>query len=395
MVDRARVRAATNLLTGAVFAGLMAMPALDSMLGLDRTPPPQEKRKLAPRPELPRSLAAAGDLPASFDAYLNDHFGFRSFLVRLHARAAVLWLGVAPGPNVEVMVGRHGWLFYTGDRSLPFVEGTAPFTDEELQRWTVVLRQRSEWLARRGARYLVVFAPGAPSIYPEHLPGWVRPSPHGTRLDQLLTALKAAPDVAAVDLRPALRDAKEWATVYPRTGTHWNLVGGWVAYSAIMTSLSHWFPAARPAPFSDFNLAWGRSHGGDLATMAGIEGMVSEPIPWLAPKGGWQAKTVPSPEYGAMRQWPHLEEPVVTVRPGAPIPTAVVFRDSFSMAVAPFLSEDLGRAVYVWIHDFEPAVIVREKPALVIQEYAERLLSVVSPENPPALALDEVNRPHS
>ena len=380
-----RAHALTNLLTGAVFAAFLALPALDMAVGLDRTPPPQEKRKLAPEPGFPHSLDAWADYPAAADAYLADHFGFRSFLVRLHARATVLWLGVTPSPQVEVLVGRRGCLFYTGDRSLPYIEGTNPFTEEELQRWTLVLKQRSEWLARRGVRYLVVFAPGSPSIYPEYLPGWVRPSSHGTRLDQLLEALKAAPEVSAVDLRPALREAKAWAPLYSQTDTHWNLVGGWVAYSAIMTALEPWFPGARPAPFSTFNVAWGRRQGGDLATMAGIQGMITEPVPWLAPKRGWQAKTVPSPEYTTLRPFPPRQGPVVTVRAGAPIPGAVIFRDSFSMALAPFLSEDIGRAVYLWTYEFEPSVVVREQPALVIQEYAERLLSVISPANPPEL----------
>jgi len=76
----------------------------------------------------------------------------------------------------------------------------------------------------------------------------------------------------------------------------------------------------------------------------------------------------------------------VTVRPDAPIRRAVVFRDSFSMALVPFLSEEFGRAVYLWIQDFEPSVIEREKPDLVIQEYTERLLSVITPADPPDLA---------
>ncbi len=378
-----------SLAAGAAFAAILALPSLDTLLGIDRTPPPQEKRQLATRPGAPRTLNALASFPGAFDAYVSDHFGFRSLLVRLQARAAVLWLGVPPSPKVDVMVGRNGWLFFTGDRSLPYVEGTNLFSEAELQAWTLSLRQRNDWLARRGIRYLVVFAPGSPSIYPEYLPRWVRPSARGTRLDQLTAAMKSHPEVALLDLRPSLVEVKKLAVVYSPTDTHWNNLGSWAAYRAIMSKLSASFPAAHVSPFDTFNVAWVDGGGGDLAMMVDIYGMIKEPIAWVAPKQGFQAKPTHTPDYDALRPWPRGMEPVITERPGAQIPRAVVFRDSFSMSVAPFLSEHFGRVVYLWLSDFEPSVIEREKPDLVIQEYAERLLSVVSPTNPPALATAE------
>ena len=387
-IGRVRARRLGNLATGAAFALVLALPALDTFLGLDRTPPPQEKRQLAPVPGTPRSSAALAAFPGALDAYLSDHFGFRSLLVRLQARVSVLWLGVPPSPKVDVMVGRDGWLFFTGDQSIPYIEGANPFTPAELEAWTTSLRERSRWLARRGIRYLVVFAPGSPSIYPEHLPRWVRPAARGTRLDQLMAAVRSHPEVAVLDLRPALLEVKKLAVVYSPTDTHWNNLGGWAAYRAVMNRLSEWFPAAHVFPFATFGVAWVTGGGGDLAMMADIQGMVTERVAWLAPKAGYRARPTHAPDYDALRPWPHGMEPVITERPGAQIPRAVVFRDSFSMSLAPYLSEHFGRAVYLWIPEFEPSVIERERPDLVIQEYAERLLSVVNPANPPALAAE-------
>ncbi|MGD1147432.1 MAG: hypothetical protein ABR961_05745 [Thermoanaerobaculaceae bacterium] len=388
MADRVRVRAAVSLLTGIVFVGLLVLPALDSALGVDRTTPPQEKRELAPRPGLPRSLRSIAELPKAFDAYLADHFGFRSLLIRLHSRVAVCWLGVPPSPNVEILVGRHGWLFFTGDESITYIEGRNPFSESDLEAWRRSLRQRNEWLARRGIRYLVVFAPGSPSIYPEHLPRWVRPSPHGTRLDQLMGAMQRCPEVPVLDLRPALLGIKKLAPAYSPTDTHWNMVGAWAAYDGIMKALTRWFPQAQPTPPSGFDVAWGRGPGGDLAAMAGIQGLVSEPIVWVAPRTPSRWRTLPSGDYATLRAWPKLQEPVITVRDHGDIPRVVVFRDSFSVALVPYLSEHFGRAVYLWIQDFEASPIEREKPDLVIQEYTERLLSVLNPATWPDLAAE-------
>jgi alginate O-acetyltransferase complex protein AlgJ len=389
MADRAHVRAAVNLLTGIVFAGLLAMPALDTTFGLDRTAL-EEKRQLALWPGLPLSLQAVAELSTDFDAYVDDHFGFRSLLLRLHARATVCWLGVPPSPKVEIIVGRHGWLFFTGQNSVAYIEGRNPFSESELEAWRLSLRQRNDWLASRGIRYLVVFAPGKPSVYPEHLPRWVRPSSHGTRLDQLMGAMQSCPEVPVLDLRPALLGIKKLALAYSPTDTHWNMVGAWAAYDAIMKALTRWFPEAQPTPPSGFDVAWGRGPGGDLAAMAGIKGLVSEPIVWVAPRTPSRCRTLPSGDYATLRAWPKLQEPVITVRDHGDIPSVVVFRDSFSVALVPYLSEHFGRAVYLWIQDFEPSVIEREKPDLVIQEYTERMLSVLSPANPPALTAEPV-----
>jgi len=388
---RERARTFGNLAAGTAFAVVLAFPALDTLLGIDRTPPPQEKRQLAARPGAPHSSNALASFPGAFDAYVSDHFGFRSLLVRLEARVAVLWLGVPPSPKVNVMVGRNGWLFFTGDQTIPYIEGTNLFGEAELRAWSVSLRQRNDWLARRGIRYLVVFAPGSPSIYPEFLPRWVRPSTRGTRLDQLMAAMSSHPEVAVLDLRPSLVEVKKLAVVYSPTDTHWNNLGSWAAYRAIMGRLSAWFPAAHVSPFDTFNVAWADGGGGDLAMMADIQGMIKEPMAWMAPKQGFQARATHASDYDALRPWPRGMEPVITERRDAQIPRAVVFRDSFSMSVAPFLSEHFGRAVYLWIPEFEPSVIEREKPDLVIQEYAERLLSVVNPANPPALAAESTN----
>ncbi len=379
MAARTHTRVATDIFTVVSFCGLLALPALDRTFGLDRTTALNEKRQLATRPKMPYSLGAVAEFPKAFDDYVSDHFGFRPLLVRLHARATVRWLGVSSSPNVDVMVGRHGWLFFTGDRSIPYVEGREPFSESALEKWRRALRQRNEWLGRRGIRYLVVFAPGSASIYPEHLPRWVRPSSHGTRLDQLMGAMKSCPEVAILDLRPVLLRGKLQGPVYSRTDTHWNMLGAWAACDGIVGRLTPWFAEVQAAPLSSYTLDWTRSQGGDLAVMAGIQGMVSEERPTLAPKEGWRQRTVKSDAYARAGGPPRGPVPEITECDRGRVPRVVFFGDSFGMALKPFLSEYFGRAAYLWLQDLDPSVVEREKPDLVIQEYAERLLSVIDP----------------
>ena len=63
-----------------------------------------------------------------------------------------------------------------------------------------------------------------------------------------------------------------------------------------------------------------------------------------------------------------------------------MFHDSFATALVPLLAEHFGRTVFLWTYDFDCDAIERERPSVVIQEYAERMLSVMTPRNPPQVS---------
>ena len=68
------------------------------------------------------------------------------------------------------------------------------------------------------------------------------------------------------------------------------------------------------------------------------------------------------------------QKPLALGVPSGGLPRAVVFRDSFSNALIPYLSENFRRVLFVWTRDVEAKYVLREKPDIVIQEIAGRLL---------------------
>jgi hypothetical protein len=72
---------------------------------------------------------------------------------------------------------------------------------------------------------------------------------------------------------------------------------------------------------------------------------------------------------------------VVTQRSGAPVARAVFFRDSFTSQMMPFLAEHFDRAVFVWTDGFDPQVVLRERPQVVVQQLVERKLMRLEPES--------------
>ncbi len=62
---------------------------------------------------------------------------------------------------------------------------------------------------------------------------------------------------------------------------------------------------------------------------------------------------------------------------------AVVFHDSFTVALMPFLSGSFRRSVFAWASGFLPELIESEEPDIVIIECVERYIHSLTAENPP------------
>lgn len=60
--------------------------------------------------------------------------------------------------------------------------------------------------------------------------------------------------------------------------------------------------------------------------------------------------------------------------PTAKINKAVIFHDSFGKSLYPYLASNFKPSVFVWSNDFNPEIIKKEKPDIIIQQLVERRL---------------------
>jgi hypothetical protein len=349
-----------------VFLVAICLPAADALLDLDPTRL-SEKRRLAPAPVSRLSQPIEVSYTGAFESWWNDSFGFRRSLVVAYSRA-LLSLGVSSTPSV--IVGKSGWLFFAGDDALASYRAVQPLTEAELTRWQRRMERRQAWLAERGIRFLVVIAPNKETIYPEYMPARLNRVRDTTRLDQIVSHLRERSSVAILDPRAALRSAKAGGTVYFRTDTHWNDAGAWLLHREIVARLRAWYPEveARPA-VPIVRVRWGWS--GDLATMLGLEGRIGEHPLLLAPPRVSRAADPGARPLDPQRQLSAAERSIASRL------RVVMFHDSFGVSLQPLLSESCSRIVFSsgpsdWRLNFDPALVERERPAVVIQEIAER-----------------------
>ena len=359
----------------AAFVLMIAVPGGAVLLGYRGGAAQGENRELAPFPHFGRSPASLFAFADGFRNWFGDHFALRSLLIRWHGKAHFDWLSESPAESV--IKGEDGWLFYAIDDAVDDYVRARPFMDEDLANWRAAIVAASRWLHARHVQYLFFVAPDKHAIYPEDMPRDIVPVNTISRTDQLYTALQDTG--VAVDIRPALFEAKSRERIYQRTDTHWNQRGAFAAYQEIIGAARASVPAVPPAWSRDDFVAETRTtQAGDLAGMIGLKDVLHEEDLVLVPKRPRRAIVV-EPEGAA----PTDEEGyLVTEIPGSSLPRAVVFRDSFVSQLVPFLSEHFSRVVYAWQNDFDAAMVEREHPDIVIQEIVGRHLYgfVPSPE---------------
>src|SRR4029077_10039045 len=131
--------------------------------------------------------------------------------------------------------------------------------------------------------------------------------------DQLIAHLAAHSTVPVLDLRPALQQAKPSERLYHRTDTHWNDRGAYVAYAAILSSLTDALPALRPVSLDAFETRHLRRDGLDLARTMGLSEVRAKDALVLVPRGP-RATTLVEP----LNPEPHgIEARLVTELPDA------------------------------------------------------------------------------
>jgi len=351
-----------------VFLTVISLPLAANIAGFDGADPAAENRELATFPHLGASWRSISAFGPGLGLWFEDHFGFRSLLVRWYGRSRLDLLGVSP--SAAVVKGRDGWFFYGDDRSIDDYVNDEPLSAEGAANWRDAIAGADRWLRAHGIAYVFTIAPDKYIIYPEEMPASLVRIGRTSRTDQVYEALRGS-GVTSVDVRPALLDARIRERVYQRTDTHWNDRGALAAYQQIIAAVRARVPST-PPPWTcaDFEPVTRVVEGMDLAGMMGLTRVLREEDLVLVPRRPRLARVIEPAGAGPTDELGRL----ATEIPGSRLPRAVILRDSFVSRLVPFLSEHFSRAVYLWQNDFDAEVMRTEHPDVVIQEIVGRHL---------------------
>jgi hypothetical protein len=363
---------ATDRIIASLFVLIITLPLAATVAGVEGADPAAERRELASYPIFDGTVRSLAAYPSELSRWFDDHFAFRAALIEWDARLRLFVLKASA--STVVMPGRDGWLFYTDDGSVEDIADQPLMSEADVANWRETVARARDWLRARGIAFVFTVVPDKHDIYADKLPDTVRRVGPTSRTDQVLNAVS---DLGvAIDVRPALFEAKQRDRVYHVTDTHWNERGVYEAYRQIISALHRQQPSVPPPwPRSDFQERSRIGDAGDLAGMLGLTRVLKEERLLLIPRRPRNALVVEPP--GAA---PTDEEGLlVTEIPGSKLPRAVIFRDSFVSSLVPFLSEHFSRAVYLWQTDFVPEQVLAEQPDVVIYEIAGRHLYTFIP----------------
>lgn len=326
-------------------------PAGESVLAEQRYP-----TSFPARPGTVREVQA---WPGRFEAWWNDVWSPRGWLLQQRQRLFVLELGVPPTP--KLLLGHERWFFPGQEEAVLQHRGLVPLTSDDLEVWERVLEARRTTCERVGTRYVYMLVPNKFTIYDDRLPSSVA-AVGPTRYEQVITWLHARSQVPLLDLRATMRSERERDegqdfTYFP-LGTHWTDRGAFAGYTRLLNELHAWFPSLSPAARDDFTWRNAPEEPGD--TWAGrlyLKGRLVQQVRVASRPAAPAVRTIP---------WGTPQDlSFETDQPDAP--SLLVFHDSNGPWIRPFLAPHFKRSFFKWTDGFDRKLVEELKPDIVVQ----------------------------
>lgn len=339
-----------------------------------------EKRALAEFPSVPESYSQVQLFFPEMEQYLDDHFGFREWMIYRYQREVRKRFDNASNVT-EVIKGVDNWYFFTGNDMLEDFTGRNLLSDEDLNEWVQSYREKKKWLEDKGIRYLFVVAPNKMSIYSKFVGDpWVDNQGLG-RLTQISRQLSDSDNSTLLDLTPSLRNMNHLDTLYFKSDTHWTPYGAFLAYQVIAEKIESMLPDIRfkrdftMTPVLERRCEMKNDNCGGLTDMLlDYESFdesyrKAEKFPKCAKRQPFNFK-LSNLRSGHKEFYFHTNCGDGTLK-------AVVFRDSFFSDLEPYLSENFKEVIYLW-KDYDQnnieELLSTFKPDIIIEEKVERIL---------------------
>lgn len=337
-----------------------------------------ENRRLVAWPEVSIKAFYDGTLTEDLENFFNDRFFGRQALLSLHNNLSFFGGSGEKGrlENARAIEGNNGWVFYKGERSIELYQNKLLYSDEQYKIIKEHLVTQKQWLNAHDVAYFCIIAPNKEDMYGEYLPGIKKLQFQDTDRIGLLMKYLEANNAECIPVFPynALQAAKthDDNLLYYKTDTHWSELGAYIGYLELMKQVKEQYPNLEILAEDDMSFAKTKQYdNGDLANMLGadyteqmkdVHYIVPEPI------NGWHYEVVEEEKNESGRL-----DFFRTINPNGKL-KVMVFRDSFTTALSPYLSETFHEVLYYWDHnmDIHTNDVLREKPDIVIAETVSR-----------------------
>jgi len=317
--------------------------------------------------------------------------------------------------NNKIHFGKDGWMFFIQGWVLETYENRKPLTEAELKKMSDILVERNNWLQKKGIKYYLVFPPSALLIYADKLSPSVYKHNRVTKLEQFLNYLKKNTRLNIIDVYQSLHDLRQTSStdIYYKDDPHWNFYGAYSAYKTMVEAIKKDFPGIPgPANYNDFEwFKYGDAVPDSFSVSEdykelmnrNFNNMIDAMYKQMLINEYYQNEvTYPLSKKLSMPTEIHYlnypisisHTPVISyVNNKISTPSALMFRDSFSVWLSHYLSHNFQRISYFWTPEFIHEAIIKEKPDIVIQEMSIDIINQILFSKPnPILKNDTVSK---
>ncbi len=283
-----------------------------------------------------------------------------------------------------VLAGYDDYMFYKD--TLYDFEGLGFLASVIYDRTVQTLKERNDWAEANGKKFYFVIAPNKNSIYSDYMPESYTLAEY-RRYDQFVELIEDA-GITAVDLRGPLKAAvaaNPTENLYYKYDTHWNNHAGYYAYRATMDLIDDDFPSVVIHDRSEYQINYAETYMKDLLWYLGNYDKVKDYGPVYTLKSQKTARLatyVPKQSWGQF-QFAHTWEDGYSDKLyfyqyindyNTNAPNIYIMRDSYSIAMVPFLKDSFYKSTYNWTFSFSEAEIEKAEADIIMAIVAERNL---------------------
>jgi alginate O-acetyltransferase complex protein AlgJ len=339
-----------------------------------------ENRTLASWKNVTLELNSPGQFVSDLTRVFEDNFVFRTSLIKV---ANFIDLNFFRAGSVgQFVIGKSGWEFYAGDENLIDQAGLKKLTGSQLYEITNNVNNTLRQLDQQGVKATIFVVPNKASVYPENLPNRYRKSGSFTRAEQIFKlknknqALKNL--VFEKDFYLLNKKALGF-DIYEKKGSHWNDLGAYLGYKILLKNIG-----LLPRPLSDFDI-FDRPDYQPLSSTYKPTfnnfGYLNSPVLVLKNNKQFNRNLVVqnSDEISPKVCCEGEGQPSFRIyeRKNTKDPSLLVFGDSFSDKLLPFLLPHFSRVTFVASRFIDHKLVQELAPDYVVHEISERFFSNV------------------
>ena len=342
-----------------VFCLIVSLPLFQMLTHVIPEVPFHENRKIVEFP-ISRKIDEFSLFFKDFDLYFKDNFGMRSYLVKLEL--SLNYFLFQETPMKDVLIGKEGWLYYDPIKNdgitMEDFYGNVNYNPEKLKLIQTKLHNLNEFLKSKNIKFIFFITPNKSTIYPEYLPPNISSKKANyTRYDQIQQIITEE-NLDSIDLKSIFLEKKNQQknNLYYKTDSHWNHLGAYWGYKSLFDKLK--------IQTKEYSFQESYHPGGDLAGMLSIDYLMYERD--YIGSTDILSQSDCKPIYSRDSFYCETNENSHRL---------VMYRDSFSIWLVPYVKQHFSRSVYLWgTANIDLNIIEKEKADIVIIQMVERHL---------------------